>query len=198
MFSADGALLYATGELDADTTLATLGADALKSDAIAAGTATGRSAIGALTLTKLGSGSTTVLLASLPDGADGSADAVRTPSRTSDRCKLAGDDRCVRANRRERRTPSAGTPADNPARAERPLRFVWTMDARRALQPCRAPSSPTRWGRAPRDVLGQPWSEIAVGARRSMPEGRVAKAVASRDTWSGVTIAWPSERPAKP
>ena len=67
MFSAEGTLLYATGELDADTTLATLGAENLKADAIAAGQATGETAIGALTLTRLGSGTTTVLVATLPD-----------------------------------------------------------------------------------------------------------------------------------
>jgi len=63
VFSADGKLLYATGELDADTTLATLGADALKSEAVAAGVATGESAIGPLTLMRLGRGGTTVLVA---------------------------------------------------------------------------------------------------------------------------------------
>jgi len=69
VFSADGKLLYATGELDADTTLATLGADALKSEAVAAGVATGESAIGPLTLMRLGRGGTTVLVASLPSEA---------------------------------------------------------------------------------------------------------------------------------
>ena len=102
VFSADGKLLYATGELDADTTLATLGADALKSDAIAAGTATGPSAIGPLTLTKLGGGGTTVLVASLPDGADDSAVAAAEPSEPHENVQApAGDDRCFRANRRE-------------------------------------------------------------------------------------------------
>ena len=69
MFSADGKLLYATGELDADTTLATLGAEALKDQAIAAGSATGTTVLGPLTLMRLGRGGTTVLVASLPDGA---------------------------------------------------------------------------------------------------------------------------------
>src|ERR1044072_5641627 len=70
VFAADGKLLYATGELDADTTLATLGADALQSAALAAGSATGESAIGQLTLMKLGRGGTTVLVASLPSETD--------------------------------------------------------------------------------------------------------------------------------
>jgi PAS domain S-box-containing protein len=68
-FSPDGAFIYATGDLEADTTLATLGADALKDDAIATGAATGETALGMLTLTRIGRGGTTVLVASLPDGA---------------------------------------------------------------------------------------------------------------------------------
>ena len=62
---------------------------------------------------------------------------------------------------------------------------------RRSASPSPATISPPRWARAPRDVLGKPWSEIAAALSLD-PEGRVAKAIASRDTWSGVTIAWPS------
>src|SRR4051812_36435112 len=54
VFSTEGALLYATGELEPDTTLATLGADALKAEAIARGRASGDSALGALVLEKIG------------------------------------------------------------------------------------------------------------------------------------------------
>ena len=82
VFSADGALLYATGELDGETTLATLGAEGLKGDAIAAGHATGETAIGPLTLTRLGGGSTTVLVATLPETIPESAPApVEQPPR---------------------------------------------------------------------------------------------------------------------
>ena len=42
------------------------------------------------------------------------------------------------------------------------------------------------------DVLGRPWSEIAAVLSLD-PDGQVAKAISSRDTWSGVTVAWPSE-----
>ena len=61
VFSTDGVLLYATGDLAPDTTLATLGAEALKGDAIASGRATGDSELGPLTLERIGSGAATVL-----------------------------------------------------------------------------------------------------------------------------------------
>src|SRR5882724_7087816 len=79
VFSADGKLLYATGELDAATTLETLGADALKDAAIAAGSATGETALGPLTLMKLGRGGTTVLVASLPDSHESAAALPEQP-----------------------------------------------------------------------------------------------------------------------
>src|SRR5207302_6638965 len=50
--------------------------DALKDGAIATGTATGETALGELTLTRLGRGGTTVLVATLPDGASANADAA--------------------------------------------------------------------------------------------------------------------------
>src|SRR3954469_23385611 len=70
VFAADGKLLYATGELDSDTTLATLGAQELRAEALANGQTTGASAIGTLMLTRIGAGRTTVLVASLPAGGD--------------------------------------------------------------------------------------------------------------------------------
>src|SRR5689334_4530828 len=116
VFSADGKLLYATGDLDSETTLATLGADALKSEAIAAGAATGQSALGQLTLTRLGSGGTTVLVATLPSEEAGQQEDVAADAPVA-----------------EIPAPPASEPAAPPTEAseksERPLRFVWTMDA---------------------------------------------------------------------
>src|SRR3954463_10462341 len=79
VFSPDGKLIYATGTLEADTTLASLGAEALKEDAIANGRASGDTALGLLTLERLGAGSTMVLVARLPDGSRESAAALPGP-----------------------------------------------------------------------------------------------------------------------
>ena len=38
--------------------------------------------------------------------------------------------------------------------------------------------------------FGRPWSEIAEAFGLD-PEGRVMQAVATRDTWSGITLNWP-------
>jgi PAS domain S-box-containing protein len=70
-----------------------------------------------------------------------------------------------------------------------PLRFMWQMDAegRFALgsdEFTRLIGARTAAG------FGRLWSEIAEVFGLD-PEGRVAKAVATRDTWSGIALDWP-------
>jgi len=92
---------------------------------------------------------------------------------------------------------SSGLPAQTagpaPARphVRQPLRFVWQMDAdghftlgsdefSKALGPRTA------------TAFGRPWQDIA-SALGLDPEGKIARAVASRETWSGITLAWPAD-----
>jgi PAS domain S-box-containing protein len=219
VFNAEGALVYATGELGADTTLSTLGADALKTQAIASGSATGTSEIGTLTLTRLGSGLSTVLVASIPDlGAEtpeAEAPAAESPvvetttniaPEVEPTSEIAEQPQAPDVNAAESasletsteiETPpvSDETPAapETPTTPERrvPLRFVWTMDADEHFM-LAAPAFADAMGPRTAAVIGKPWAEIA-SALALDPQGRVAKAIASRDTWSGVTIAWPTE-----
>lgn len=80
---------------------------------------------------------------------------------------------------------------DHPTLLERrhPLRFVWTIDA------------DNRFSIEPGDFidvigpkiageLNRPWISIAADLDMDA-DGEVAHAIASRDTWSGVTIDWP-------
>lgn len=76
VFSPDGKLIYATGTLEPETTLATFGAEALKDAAIQNGKASGDTALGLLTLERLGGGSTMVLVAQLPSDTHNSAIAL--------------------------------------------------------------------------------------------------------------------------
>ncbi len=77
------------------------------------------------------------------------------------------------------------------AAAERrqPLRFVWQMDddSRFTLG---SDEFKALIGPQTAAALGQPWSEIAATLGLD-PEGQVARAFASRDTWSGITVAFP-------
>jgi PAS domain S-box-containing protein len=84
---------------------------------------------------------------------------------------------------------------DEPAPQGRrhPLRFVWQMDAdgRFSLgsdEFTRLIGTRTAAG------FGRLWSEIA-DVFGLDPDGRVAKAVASRETWSGIILLWPVDGP---
>ena len=76
-------------------------------------------------------------------------------------------------------------------RAERrqPLRFVWQMDddSRFTLD---SDEFKALIGPQTAAALGQPWNEIATALGLD-PDGQVARAFASRDTWSGITVAFP-------
>ena len=83
--------------------------------------------------------------------------------------------------------PRRDEPAPDPRR--HPLRFMWQMDAdgRFSLgsdEFTRLIGARTAAG------FGRPWSEIAEAFGLD-PDGRVAKAIATRDTWSGITLNWP-------
>ena len=72
---------------------------------------------------------------------------------------------------------------------ERPLRFVWTMDADERFT-LAAPTFADAMGPRTAEAIGKPWREIAPRSALD-PEGRVANAIASRDTFSGIVLAWP-------
>jgi PAS domain S-box-containing protein len=79
--------------------------------------------------------------------------------------------------------------APNPRR--HPLRFMWQMDAE-----SRFSLGSDEFNRliGARTVagFGRLWSEIAEAFALD-PEGRVMKAFATRDTWSGITLNWPAD-----
>ncbi|MEW6642506.1 MAG: PAS domain-containing protein [Pseudomonadota bacterium] len=72
-----------------------------------------------------------------------------------------------------------------------PLRFMWQMDAegRFALG---SDEFSRLIGPRTATAFGRPWHEI-VAAFGLDPEGRVAAAVATRDTWSGIVVDWPAD-----
>jgi PAS domain S-box-containing protein len=203
VFSADGTLLYATGDLQPGTTLNDLGADALKADAIASGHASGESKLGLLTLDRLGSGGNTVLLATLPvahDSADApaehvlehvEADAPKIQDGLSPPITTEAESSTEPAAPIVEEPPASVDAPTVPAPGERPLRFVWTMDAQERFQ-LAAPPFADAMGPRTAALIGKPWREIAATLGID-PDGRVANAIASRDTWSGIVIAWPVE-----
>jgi PAS domain S-box-containing protein len=91
--------------------------------------------------------------------------------------------------------PPAKVPSwlDEPVPTSRrhPLRFMWRIDAEGRFslgsdEFIRLIGARTAAG------FGRSWSEIAQAFALD-PEGRVLKAIASRDTWSGITLNWPTD-----
>ncbi len=80
--------------------------------------------------------------------------------------------------------------ADAPATPRHhPLRFLWQMDAQGRFvlgsdELVRLMGAHTAAG------FGRPWTEIAEEFALD-PQGRVEKAMATRDTWAGIVVSWP-------
>jgi PAS domain S-box-containing protein len=91
----------------------------------------------------------------------------------------------------EAAAPVAEMPAPRRQLQERrhPLRFVWQADAE-AHFTFGSEEFVDLLGPGTASVLGRPWSEIAAALALD-PEERIARALASHDTWSGIAVAWP-------
>jgi PAS domain S-box-containing protein len=202
VFSAAGTLFHvnhaAAGLLAVAATLQALGADALATHALRAGYASGASTIGRLSLERIGNDAAVFLLARLPAAIRGSVTAT-APVIASIPAEPAMAKADVFAPEPPAETDGPGAQAEEPAASappvsaiperRQPLRFVWQMDADGHFT-VESEDFIRLAGPRTAEALGQPWNEIA--ARLGIdPKGEVGQAVASRDTWSGITIDWP-------
>jgi signal transduction histidine kinase len=86
--------------------------------------------------------------------------------------------------------PQAEPPPETPVTERRhPLRFVWQMDADGRFV-VGSDEFVTLVGPRTMAAFGRKWSDIAAELKLD-PDERVARAVASHETWSGITLAWP-------
>jgi len=188
VFSPDGALIYASGKavarLGTRTTLSALRVDDLARQALNEGRACGSSDVGPVELQRIGSEGTAILLANLGAGTDPDPSVTREDARSS------------RIDEALAPEPAASFPTDvraagsGPERPH-PLRFIWRLDAEGrftlgAMEFARAMGRPTI------ERIGCRWNEIAAELGLD-PNGNVERAIASRDTWSGITLHWPVE-----
>jgi PAS domain S-box-containing protein len=72
-----------------------------------------------------------------------------------------------------------------------PLRFVWHTDEQHRFS-ISSDEFTQLMGRQTAAVLGKPWSDLAVELELD-PEGKVAQAIATRETWSGLVVSWPAQ-----
>src|SRR5581483_5736184 len=158
-------------------------AAALGTAANEAGHAGGASAAGAVRFDRAGTGSNTILLASF---ADVPAAASRGAEQPHEPPAVTEERRAV-----ERSAPAQEiSQPETPARRH-PLRFVWQMDAGNRFS-LSAGEFTDLIGPGIAATLNKPWDEITTSLGID-PNGEVTRAIASRDTWSGIRVEWPVE-----
>jgi PAS domain S-box-containing protein len=221
LFAIDGSLLAATPAaqmtLGRVTALTALNAAQLGATALASGRADGASKIGKILLHRIGTERAVTLLAALEPGTE-SARSTEPPTAPWETAATAlapkpeqppvaapGPPAVTSASPSssavapsspvppsEKSAPKPEPPrTTTPASTERrqPMRFVWQMDdaSRFTLG---SDEFKAVLGPDTAAVLGRPWAEIAQTLSLDS-EGQVARAFASHDTWSGISVAFP-------
>jgi PAS domain S-box-containing protein len=217
-FAPDGALLYANAaaqtRLSGATTLSALGIETLAATALETGTARGTARLGEASIDvaaeRLGKDDAGVLVltltqqlltqqpsnASAPQRAPEMTEATRAAEKIPE-AAIAAPPVSPPAEPTASPVAPPAEPAPSPpamhdeSMTERrhPLRFVWQMDAdgRFAVG---SDEFIELVGPRTTAAFGRLWSEIAAELKLD-PNNQVARAVATRETWSGIVISWP-------
>jgi PAS domain S-box-containing protein len=207
-FAADGKLMHATQgaqtHLRGATSLAALGAGALAAEALESGHAAGRldSAEGPIeaTIDRIGGKGTTVLIARLsappvaearPQESAAQESETRAPeTQTPTDAPAPPDIAAAVAPALARPCQSTPlSPSDAPTERRHPLRFVWQMDDEGRFT-LGSDEFIALIGPRTAALLGGRWCDIAAELALD-PESQIARAVATHDTWSGLTVVWP-------
>jgi PAS domain S-box-containing protein len=186
-FSADGQLLAATesarAQLRDATSLAAIGANALIPQALANGHAASDGC--PISLDRIGGEDATVLIAHFT-AADMPAAAVPLSQPEASVGDLPPSSQLVPTAAPEPVSPRA--PAA-PTERRHPLRFVWQVDEGERFT-LHSDEFIALTGARTAAAIGRRWQEVATELGLD-PGGQVARAMATRDTWSGLTVSWP-------
>ena len=203
-FVPDGRLVYANAKtqhwLDGTSTLATLGLETLAAAALQTGTAHAAAKFNGdarnILLTCLGQGGSRVVLVAFegPTPQSSCATKIELDSAqpiASGAALAAADVTAAAAAKAVAETGTSETgPSETGASSERqhPLRFVWDMDTDGRFNIASEEFLQLIGARAA--LLGRRWQDIAAELKLD-PQDQVVAAVASRETWSGITVSWP-------
>jgi len=213
VFAADGTSLWATEaaqkRLAGTPTLSALGIAAIAAEAIEAGSASGATRYGPISVERLGRDASAVVVVKF--GAQPSEAPVmeRVPAKIEPAPATAASEvhleTPVLSPAAEPTSAVAvpptpqfhGSPEQSESTAERrhPLRFVWQMDAEGRFV-VGSDEFMELIGPRTTAAFGRSWGEIAAELKLD-PENQVARAVATRETWSGIIISWPVDEGSK-
>jgi len=204
VFAADGALLHATAaaaqRLAGADKLSALGVEATATRALAAGSASGDSRHGPITLERLGRDASTVLVLTFdsePAAAAAAAESAAVGSESAPGIVVATPPAppVVDVAQPPPPTPTPPPHDEPPHERRHPLRFVWQMDADGHFV-VGSDEFVELIGPRTTAAFGRLWSEIAADLQLD-PENQIARAVATHETWSGIVISWPVEEGAE-
>ena len=179
VFALDGTRLFATeggqARLGETPTSSALGIAEMAAQALASGRASGTTRYGAITIERLGTGSSAVLAVTFDVDAQEPHAADHGPAQFP--------------------TSAAPAPAESLlgeiAERRHPLRFVWQMDAEGHFV-IGSDEFTELVGPRTTAAFGRLWSEIAAELKLD-PEDRIARALATHETFSGIVLSWPVE-----
>ena len=175
-FAADGTLIEATGaaqaRLQGKASLAALGADQLMTAALSAGHAAGENGDDPIELRRIGAEAQPILIATFP--------ACRAREETAPVAAISSATSTP--------APVSAVPAA-PRERRHPLRFVWQMDAEGRFT-LGSDEFIALIGPQTARRLDQPWTDMSTVLRLD-PDDHVTHAVATQETWSGLTVSWP-------
>jgi PAS domain S-box-containing protein len=196
-FSPNGTRLFATAaaerRLAGAAGLSTIDATALATAALATGAAQGASSVGSVVLQRIGRGTSTVLLARFSDPVAAGIGQIEPPPLETAEIETA-EIEPPQIEPPQIETPEVELAAPDPKAGREPrhpLRFVWQMDAAGRFF-VDSEEFAGLLGGAAQDMSGRLWSELNAEFAID-PEERVARAVASRETWSNILVSWPAE-----
>ncbi len=180
-FGADGALVYATPaavqRIAGANTLNAFDANALAAEALTNGSSAGRTSVGPTILLRLGLPGNIALVASFS-----AQEAV--PAATF-AASIAPTDAAIEPAAVTKPAASVATPSTP---RQHPLRFVWQLDVdgRFAIT---SDEFLDLAGPSTARVAGKSWTDINAALKLDADD-RVARAVSTRDTWSGFPAQW--------
>jgi signal transduction histidine kinase len=211
VFTPDGTLLYATAaaraRLGGAPSLSTLGIAEIAAKALEIGSASGAARSGQAsvdaTLERLGDEPARVLVLTLapqpnealsgasgPDKIEATSAAVAPPPFPPPPFPPTPSQPPPSQPPPSQPQPSQTPSTDEPMVERRhPLRFVWQMDADGRFV-VGSDEFIELVGPRTMAAFGRKWSEIAAELKLD-PENQLARAVATRETWSGIIISWP-------
>jgi PAS domain S-box-containing protein len=203
VYSAVGQLLCATQSahayLGGAPSLAALGAQALAATALASGHATGNVGDDPVSIDRLGGETATVLVVNFS-----AQEKIRKPIELLPTESAAQEPAAAATGPALRTTPAtaieagcASSHSESPPSPERrapverrhPLRFVWQSDEQGRFT-LGSDEFIELMGARTAAMIGRPWADMATELALD-PEGQIARAIATRDTWSGLTVSWP-------